>query len=80
MSGGLQRAHFDRLSKLTKALRTDPTAYLRFGGKRLTQVDRTLISVPLGNRNRALFREVQGRIRLIKAMTHEEYNSFIWRK
>ncbi|MCA9637556.1 MAG: hypothetical protein KC420_16125 [Myxococcales bacterium] len=47
--------------------------YTRFRGKRLS-LDRGVISVPLGQRYRLLFRDGEGGLRPIACMSHETYN------
>ena len=47
--------------------------YTRFKGKRLS-LDRAVISVPLGQRYRLLFRDEGGSLRPFACMTHEAYN------
>lgn len=47
--------------------------YAEFDGKRLNY-DRTIISVPLGRDYRILFRDDDGGLMPISAMSHEAYN------
>lgn len=49
-----------------------------FGGRRLP-FDRQLVSVRLGRRYRAIFREF-GKVReLVEVLSHEDYNNFMGR-
>lgn len=47
----------------------------QFNGKRLNDQHRDVISVPVGNELRALFRERHGKLELAAILTHEDYNN-----
>lgn len=51
--------------------------YEQVRGKRLLQIDRAIIAVPIGQRYRLVYREMGGKLELLKCCTHETYNNFI---
>lgn len=48
--------------------------YWQLGGKRL-DLDRTLVSIPIGRRYRLLCRVVEGQLTPLRILSHEQYNS-----
>ena len=61
--------------RIIQAITSGKSPYTAFRGKRLTS-NRSIISVPLNNDYRILFRELSGgKKELIMACTHETYNT-----
>ena len=62
-----------------EALIEGTVRYEQVKGKRLHQIDRAVISVPVGWRYRLVYREVGGKLTLVECCTHERYNNLIGR-
>ena len=51
------------------------TPYTMFHGKRLTDWDRSVISVPVGWSHRMMLKEEGGKYKVTAVLSHEEYNT-----
>ncbi len=68
-------ALMSKARRIIQAITSGERPYTAFRGKRLSY-NRTIISVPLNDNYRILFREIPGGAKTpIKACTHETYNT-----
>lgn len=67
-----------RAERIDADLRAGIVRYEQIGGQRLKK-DRTLVSVPITQRYRLVYRVMDNKPALLRCLTHEAYNTFIRR-
>lgn len=72
----LSPAYTKRLARIRRALECGGAHHGKFGGKRLSS-NRTLVSIPLGQRWRVVFEMTGSGYKYRDSMSHETYNQFI---
>lgn len=68
-----------KAQRIHDAISQGSVRYEQVNGKRLMAINRAIISIPVGQRYRLVYRDVCGKLDLIECCTHERYNKLIGR-
>lgn len=66
-----------KAERIHAILTSGEVRYEHVKGKRLLQIDRAIIAIPVGRRYRMVYREEGGKLTLLRCLTHEDYNTYI---
>ena len=70
----------DKARELHEAITAGEIRYEHVKGRRLLNIDRKIISIPVGLRYRLVYREnAAGKLEFLRCLSHEAYNKWIGR-
>jgi hypothetical protein len=68
-----------KAQRIHESISSGEVRYEQVRGKRLTAINRAIVSVPVSQRYRLVYRDNGGKLDLIECCTHERYNKLIGR-